>query len=214
MDSEIKFEREGLEGVIAVGTYLSDAAFRFGIKDINKCDQTLQQHNCTVSILTGADTLSERTEVENKLVESGKLNSGERLACQTRIVTSGEVIVMTKEEVKPEEAAKEENSTSAEDYRKNFAEMPLEKMIADLVRLEAITFNETLSFIFNSPYHIGGKVMDVLAEFGFKKDAADKASVRPAEHVAAEGKDTETEAAAETVDDVVEAEFVDNEGLH
>ena len=77
------------------------------------------------------------------------------------------------------EKTEEEN---AEEYRKKFAELPLEKKIADLVKLEAMALSETFSFILNSPSHIVGKVMDVMAEFGLKMDAEAKDAQTPDEH--------------------------------
>ncbi|MFN2411640.1 MAG: hypothetical protein ABR535_01095, partial [Pyrinomonadaceae bacterium] len=66
-----------------------------------------------------------------------------------------------------------------EKFKKEFSEMPLEKKIADLVHFETIALGETFSFIFNSPYLVFDKVMDVMAEFGMKKEAAEKSSARP-----------------------------------
>ena len=60
--------------------------------------------------------------------------------------------------------------------------MPLEKKIANLVQLETIALGETVSFIINSPFKIADKVMDVMAEFGFKKEEREKEAARPAEH--------------------------------
>ena len=60
--------------------------------------------------------------------------------------------------------------------------MPLEKQIASLVQLETIALGETVSFIINSPFKIGEKIMDVMAEFGMKKEEREKEAVRPDEH--------------------------------
>ena len=38
------------------------------------------------------------------------------------------------------------------------------------MKLEAIALGETISYVINSPFTIGDKVMDVMAEFGFKKE--------------------------------------------
>lgn len=207
MDCEIKFEKEDVEGIVAVGSYLSDVAHRFGIKAIGRCDLLGESHTCKVQLLNGAELLSEKTAAETKLTETNALASDERLACQAKIIEPGEISIRTFERSKPETEA-EKVKDSAQDYRQNFAELPLEKKIADLVRLEAITFNETLAYIFNSPYHIGGKVMDVLAEFGLKKDAADKTAVRPDEHQDTNHDGSDLHDADDAVDDVIEAEFV------
>ena len=86
---------------------------------------------------------------------------------------------MTKEKAA---AAAEEEKDRAEDYRKRFEDLPLEKKMAELVRLESMALSETLNFVVNSPYKIADKVMDFLAEFGLKAEAAKKESTKPEEH--------------------------------
>ncbi len=69
-------------------------------------------------------------------------------------------------------------------YKKEFTELPLEKKLASLVELEGIALGETISFIINSPYLVFGKVMDIMAEFGLKKEQESKKAARPKEHEA------------------------------
>jgi hypothetical protein len=109
---------------------------------------------------------------------------------------------MTKKKVKEDAEEAKKVSDRNEEYRKEFAELPLEKKIANLVQLESIALGETVSFIFNSPFKIADKVLDVMAEFGFKKEEQEREAARPAEHkgngsdseTKAESKDTKTEA--------------------
>jgi hypothetical protein len=90
---------------------------------------------------------------------------------------------MTKEKVAEEPVGEPAADADAnEQYRKEFAELPLEKQIANLVRLETIALGETVSFIINSPFKIADKFMDVMAEFGLKKEEREKEAARPAEH--------------------------------
>ena len=106
---------------------------------------------------------------------------------------------MTKEKVKDTADEAKSDSDRSEEYRKEFEEMPLEKKIASLVRLETIALSETVSFIFNSPFKIADKVLDVMAEFGFKKEEQERAAARPAEHVEnGHGKDAKTESKKES----------------
>jgi ferredoxin len=181
-EAEVKFKRENLEGVVAVGTYLIDAAKRFGIHFDDICVPESDEHHCSVVISTGIDLLSPLTATENEYFETNGRKTNERLACQAKIEKAGEVVVMTKE--KPKTAAEEEKSANDrnEEYRKEFAEMPLEKKIASLVQLETIALGETVSFIINSPFKIADKVLDVMAEFGFKKEEKEREAARPAEH--------------------------------
>jgi hypothetical protein len=114
-----------------------------------------------------------------ELLSAERRKNGERLACQAKIIKEGEISIMTHEKKEPE-ISPEEKLT--EDYKKYFAELPLETKIAQLVDLEGIAFGETFSYILNSPFTIGGKIVDVLAEFGFKFEKEAKEQTRPEEH--------------------------------
>jgi ferredoxin len=182
---EIKFEREGREGLVAVGTYLSDAAKRFGVRFEDECSLLeTGTHCCPVTILTGSDLLSPETKAESEYFKEHGRTGNERLACQVKVDKAGEVVVMTRE-TKTEEAAADAGKSIEdlnEQYRKEFAELPLEKKISNLVQLETIALSETVSFILNSPFKIADKVMDVMAEFGLKKEEQQKEASRPEEH--------------------------------
>ena len=173
-DAVVRFEREDAEGLVAVGSYISDAARRFGVKFDPECVPSAGEHNCQVRIVSGSEHLSEKTAAE---IEA-KLDQGWRLACHAKIENAGEVEVMTRE--KP--AAAEEEKDQAEDYRKRFEELPLDKKMAELVRLEGIAMSETLGYIINSPYTVADKLMGFMADFGFKMDAYKKESKKPEEH--------------------------------
>lgn len=205
-DAEIKFEREGADGLIAVGSYLSDAAKRLGVKAAEDCIPQEGVHSCRLAVVRGADLLSEPTATERELLSAQISEANERLACHAKIEREGEIVLMTQEPEKPEpEAAKMDEA----DYRKRFEELPLETKLAELVRLEAIALSETLTFVVNSPYKVVDKLMETMAEFGFKLEKAKKESAKPEEHrtngntaesTEPEGK-TDTEEAAETADD-------------
>ncbi len=181
---EIKFERENREGVVAVGTYLADAARRFGVHFEDVCDLESGTHHCSVVIASGTDLLSAETKAEAEYFKTHGQKTGERLACQVKIEKAGEVVIMTKEKEK-QESPPQSDQDANEQYRKEFAEMPLEKKIANLVQLETIALGETVSFIVNSPFKIADKLMDVMAEFGFRKEEKQKEAVRPDEHKSA-----------------------------
>jgi hypothetical protein len=129
-------------------------------------------------VISGGDLLSSPTSLESEFMASeGAAN--ERLACQTRVDRIGEVHLMTKQKKSKNEEAEVE---SDEAYRKRFAEMPLDKKIAELVKLEALTVSDTLTYVANSPYKVAEKVMDVMAGFGFKAEQEKRSSARPEEH--------------------------------
>ncbi len=192
-DAEVRFTRENAEGLVAVGSYLSDAAKRFGVKFDPECVPAGGEHNCAVQVVKGEEFLSERTAAE----KDAELETGWRLACHAKIERAGEIEVMTKEKA----STVEEDKDQAEDYRKRFEDLPLEKKMAELVRLEGIALSETLNFVINSPYKAVDKVMDVLAEFGFKMDANKKESSKPEEHRSNGSKEPEAKAEGKSDDE-------------
>ncbi len=189
--TELVFERENKSGIAVVGSYLIDATRRIGVEVEAECGRLGLCDSCAMTVKQGADLLSAPTKAEMELLSDERRKNGERLSCQAKIEKSGEIVIMTKEKKKEEEPKAEEKS---ENYRKQFDEMPLEKKIADLVRLEAIALSETFSFILNSPSKIVDKVMDVMAEFGLKLDEEAKDAKTPDEHKVK----SETEDKAET----------------
>jgi ferredoxin, 2Fe-2S len=178
-EAELKFEREGRNGVAVVGSYLIDAARRVGIEVEDECGRLGLCDTCAMTITQGRDLLSAPTKAEMELLSDERRKNGERLSCQAKIEKAGEIVIMTKEKKKEEKPSAEEK---AESYRKEFEEMPLEQKIAELVRLEAIALGETFSFILNSPSKVFSKVMDVMAEFGLKMDEEAKNAKTPEEH--------------------------------
>lgn len=167
--------------MIPVGTYLSDAAKRFGVLFEEKCMPAENLHFCKISVLEGENALTRPTAIESEFFSQNPGDASERLACQTKILEPDEIVIMTAKK-KEETTDKDEQKAAAEAYAKEFKDLPLEKKIADLVQLEAVTLSETLSFIVNSPYLVFDKVMDVMAEFGMKKEEQGKKAARPAEH--------------------------------
>lgn len=182
---EVKFEREERDGVVAVGTYLIDAAGRLGVEVETECERRGECDSCAMTIKQGGDLLSELTKAESEHLTAARRKAGERLACQAKLEKSGEVVIMTKEK-KTQEKPEAEDKT--ESFRKEFEELPLEKKIASLLELEAIALGETFSFVLNSPSAIFGKVMDVLAEMGLKLEDDAKKEKRPEEHQTEEEK--------------------------
>ena len=179
--ANVTFRREDREGIVAVGSYLADAAKRFGIRFENECLQDEDIHFCSLVVASGAEKMSPLTSVETEHFSSRGRKTDERLACQTKIEIPGDVVIMTTEK---NNGANDETTADdqSDQYKKDFTELPLEKKIATLVQLEAIALSETVTFIMNSPYLVFDKVMDVMAEFGLKKEEESKKSARPKEH--------------------------------
>lgn len=180
MEVEIKFEPSGQSGIMAAGCYICDAAARMGVHLESDCEKHGENDSCTVEVISGRDLLSEVTAAEIEHLTEAERKGGKRLACQAKIERQGELIVMVAEKKQTEEEKQEEINRKR---RKEFEELPLEKKVANLLELEAITLSETFSFVINSPFKIFEKVMDVMAEFGLKLDEEAKKAKRPAEHV-------------------------------
>jgi len=178
-EAEINFEREGVSGIVPVGTYLAGAARRFGVRFVEPCDFAAGEHHCEVELTAGANLLSARTAAEVKYFEGKDAGPRHRLACQAKIEKEGEIEVKTKESETTKEDKKPETE---EEYRKRFAELPLDKKISELVQLEAMALSDTLSFVFNSPYTLGEKVVQLMAQFGFKKEEQERDAAKPEEH--------------------------------
>ncbi len=64
MEAELKFEREDISGVVAVGTYLFDAARRLGVRLEDECGRRGECDSCAVRVKRGGEFLSEVTEKE------------------------------------------------------------------------------------------------------------------------------------------------------
>ncbi len=188
---KLKFEGEDRSGLVAVGSYLFDAARRLGIEVQAECGRQGECDSCAMKITQGSEFLSVPTSAETKHLGEQRLKDDERLSCQVKLEKAGEIVIMITQ--KNEENKPETEEEKAEEYRKQFEELPLEKKIASLLELEAIALSETFSFILNSPFTIIDKVMDVMAEFGLKLEDEDKKAKRPKEHKAKEnGTDAKT----------------------
>jgi ferredoxin len=196
-EANLTFKREEREGIAPVGSYLSDAAGRIGIRSERKCVPFENIHFCKMSVLQGRDLLSPQTEHETEYLSAEQGSEDERLGCQTKITEPGDIVIMTTET--KEEKAETEAAETGKEYVKEFAELPLEKKVAQLVELEAIAIGETVSFIINSPFLIFDKAVDVLAGFGLKKEEQSKKATRPAEHVAEPNEETPGEKAGNGV---------------
>ncbi len=73
---EIKFEREDLAGLVAVGTYLSDAARRIGIE--LRTEEFGEKVFAVVTINKGGELLSAPTKIETELLSDARRERGER----------------------------------------------------------------------------------------------------------------------------------------
>ncbi len=175
MSVEVKFEPSGRNGIVPIGSYLIDVALRFGIKIEDSCGRLGNCDECAVKITKGISLLSQPTKAELEHLTAQRRKNGERLSCQAKIEKPGELCVMTTEKQKP-------TATTFEAFEKEFAELPLDEKIQQLLRLESTTLSDTINFILSLPSMIGEKLRDGVAEFGYQKEAAEKKAKSPVEH--------------------------------
>jgi ferredoxin len=178
MSVNIKFEPEGRGGIVAEGSYLWDAAKRLGVFLPAECAGRGECDTCAVVVVEGATLLSSLTEAERERLSPERLASGERLACQTKVEHAGDLVLRPVPVTERAETSEE----ALKDFRKEFREMPLDKKLATLVELEAVTMMQTFNSIFGLPFNLSEKVLDFMAGRGLAKARREREERRPAEH--------------------------------
>jgi len=159
MSVSITFEPSGISGLVAEGTYLIDAARRMGASLGAGCTAGKGEcPTCVVSVKAGAELLSTPSVVEEKQLGAEHLEQALRLACQTKIQGQGEVVVM----VATRPQIRKPNDTETE-FRTKFSALPLNKKIATLLQLEAITMSEAFDSAIEKPLAFGAKTFDAIA---------------------------------------------------
>jgi ferredoxin len=184
MSVNIKIEPEGRSGLIAEGTYLWDATKRMGIRLPAECQGRGECDTCAVLIVEGATLLSSLTEAERTRLSPERLAAGERLACQARIERGGDLVLRAVPAIERAETAEE----TVADFRKEFRDLPLERKIATLVELEAVTMLQTVNTIASFPFAIGARVMDFVAGKGRSMSQQQRQEHRPTEHRQADSR--------------------------
>lgn len=187
---EITFRPSGISGLVAAGTYVADAARRLGIRLRGQCRPQEGLHFCQFSISEADDyAISPPTAEERRFFadNTGLTRVGQRLGCQARFERpcTIEIVMPADEERREHETASQTGSatTQTKEYLKTFAALPLEQKIGELVKLEAITFADTLNYILNAPFAIGDKILTALATFGRELEQKEAEATRPREHV-------------------------------
>src|ERR1051325_2490788 len=97
MEAELKFERENINGIAVVGSYLIDAAKRLNIEIHDDCGRLGLCDTCAVTVVSGAEFLSEPTKAEIEILSEERRKNGERLSCQAKIAGEGEILIRTHE---------------------------------------------------------------------------------------------------------------------
>jgi ferredoxin len=156
MSVSITFEPSGINGLVAEGTYLIDAARRMGAPLGAGCTAGKGEcPACVVSVKAGANLLSPPSLAEEQQLGAEHLDQSLRLACQVKIENHGEVGVVT--------ATRPERTTSVDEgseLTKRFGALPLSKKLATLMQLEAIAMSEAFDAASEKPLAFGSKTFD------------------------------------------------------
>ena len=154
MSVSITFEPSGINGLVAEGTYLIDAARRMGAPLGAGCTAGKGEcPACVVSVKAGADLLSPPSLVEEQ--QLGTEDQTLRLACQVKIENHGDVVVMTA--TRPERSAPVDTEG---ELTKRFGALPLGKKLSTLMQLEAIAMSEAFDAAIEKPLAFGSKTFD------------------------------------------------------
>jgi ferredoxin len=156
MSVVLTFEPSGVSGVVAPGTYLIDASRRLGVSLGPHCTRGSQNHYCLIRIGSGGELLSTRSYEEEKFLTGPDFDSSYRLGCQVKIESPGEVTI----NVTSRTVGSTPDSANDADVRKKFSELTLQKKIATLLQLEAITVSEALDAAIEKPLALGSRAFD------------------------------------------------------
>src|SRR5215213_8914252 len=157
MSVEIKFEPDGLSGLVAEGAYLWDAAKRLGVRLPAECQGRGECDTCAVSVEQGMELLSSLTDAERERLSPERLAAGERLACQTKVERGGELVLR----IVPATERAPTSDETVKDLRKELNDLPLGRKLATLVELEAATMFRAVRGMIDVRLMLGGKVRGV-----------------------------------------------------
>jgi uncharacterized 2Fe-2S/4Fe-4S cluster protein (DUF4445 family) len=93
VNSTIVFQPYGKRTRLALGTNILDAARRSGISMNSICGGEGFCGKCTIIIQKGKERLSQYSDFENRLLSKDELNKNFRLACQTKVIKKGLIVI-------------------------------------------------------------------------------------------------------------------------
>jgi 2Fe-2S ferredoxin len=181
MSVNVEFTPDGQHGVVAEGTYLWDAAKRLGVRLPAECEGRGECDTCAVFVREGATLLSSLTNAERVRLSPERLASGERLACQAKVVLAGQLVLQPV----PVAASETQTAPSAQDVKAEFRDMPLQEKLTTLVELELITVTQTFRAISDLSVGILEKGLDTIVGLGRARARRQRQAHRPPEHVGA-----------------------------
>jgi ferredoxin len=137
MSVEITFELDAGHGLVAVGTSLWEAAKRLGVSLPADCKGRGECDTCALVIIQGAELLSPANEFELKILGPERLGAAERLACQTKLDKTGEVVVRQA----PLAATAGKKAESGKALR----DLTLKQQVGAFIELEATKISEAVN---------------------------------------------------------------------
>jgi 2Fe-2S ferredoxin len=181
MSVNVEFTPDGQHGVVAEGTYLWDAAKRLGVRLPAECEGRGECDTCAVFVREGATLLSSLTNAERVRLSPERLAAGERLACQSKVVLAGQLVLQPV----PVAATETQTAPSAQDVKAEFRDMPLQEKLTTLVELELITVTQTFRAVSDLSIGILEKGLDTIVGLGRARARRQRQAHRPPEHVGA-----------------------------
>ena len=136
MSVEITFEQDGGTGLVAEGISLWEAARRLGVGLRADCNGRGECDACAVMIIKGAELLSPASECEQKILGTERLGEIQRLACQTKLEKTGEIIVR---------AAAIAVSDQKRDSGKASGALPFSQQVGAFIETQATTITEGMN---------------------------------------------------------------------
>lgn len=138
MSVEITFGQDEAQGLVAKGTSLWEAARRLGVSLRADCQGRGECDTCAMLIIQGAELLSPANQFELTMLGQERLDAAERLACQTKLDKTGEVIVRRAPIPAVSFGNKKESG-------KAFRDLPLKQQVGAFIELEATTISEAVN---------------------------------------------------------------------
>ncbi len=156
MSVSITFEPSGINGLVAEGTYLIDAARRMGAPLGAGCTAGKGEcPSCVVLVKAGANLLSPPSVAEEQQLGTEQLDQSLRLACHVKLENHGDVVVMAVP--RPQRS---EPVDDGSELMKKFGALPLGKKLSTLMQLEAIAMSEAFDSAIEKPLAFGSKTFD------------------------------------------------------
>jgi ferredoxin len=167
MSIEVTFEQDGGSGLVAAGSSLWEAAKRLGVGLRADCKGRGECDACAVMIVKGTEVLSPPKECDYKILGGDRVAAGERLACQTILVTQGAVTIRVVPEA--ESAPKPPGG-----------EIGLKQQLGTFIETEATKISEAVNFLRGKSNALVEKFLNLQPKEPDSSSQSDKGKTPPA----------------------------------